>query len=79
MNLCADDEKKTQFASTVCVCGSGHQGLSMAAHLALNNVKVTMWNRSIEHIQEIIDSKEIVCNGIVNGIAKIEKVSTKID
>ena len=79
MKLCANDKKETQFASSVCVCGSGHQGLSMAAHLALNNVKVTMWNRSVEHIHEIIDSKEIICNGIVKGIAKIEKASTRMD
>lgn len=63
----------------VFICGGGHQGLSMAAHLALNDVQVTMWNRSANNIQEIIDTKEIHCSGIVNGVAVIEKASTNIE
>lgn len=79
MKMCSDDGIKAQEINRVFVCGSGHQGLSMAAHLALNNVKVTMWNRSANHIQEIMDTKEIFCEGIVNGVAKIENVSTKME
>ena len=60
----------------VLVCGGGHQGLAMAAHLALNGVSVTMWNRSSEHIREIIDTGEIYCSGVVSGVAKIEKASS---
>ena len=70
---------KTKSINKVFVCGGGHQGLSMAAHLALNNVKVTLWNRTKENIQKIIDTKEIECNGVVNGIAKIEKASSNIE
>lgn len=62
----------------VCICGGGHQGLSMAAHLALNNVDVTMWNRSENHIQEIIDTHEIFCSGVVNGSAIIKRASTNL-
>lgn len=62
----------------VFVCGGGHQGLSMSAHLALNGIKVTLWNRSANHIQEIIDTREIYCKGIVNGTAVIEKASINI-
>lgn len=62
----------------VFVCGGGHQGLSMAAHLALNGLEVTMWNRTPEHVQEVIDTNEIYCNGIVNGTAKIKKASSDI-
>lgn len=78
MKICSEEEIKTQGTNAVFVCGSGHQGLSMAAHLALNNVKVTMWNRSENHIREIIKTKEIICEGIVKGIARIEKASTKM-
>ena len=34
-------------AKKVFVCGGGHQGLSMAAHLALNGLEVTLWNRLV--------------------------------
>ncbi len=57
------------------VCGGGHQGLAMAAYLALNGEKVTLWNRTLEHIDEIVKSREIYCSGVVNGIAKIDKAS----
>ena len=53
------------------VCGGGHQGLAMAAHLALNGEKVTLWNRTPEHIDEIMRTGRIYCSGEVNGIAKI--------
>lgn len=69
----------TSGTKRVFVCGGGHQGLSMAAHLALNGIKVTLWNRTPENIQKIIDSKEIICNGIVNGKAHIEKASHNIE
>lgn len=62
----------------VFVCGGGHQGLSMAAHLALNGVEVTMWNRTAANIQEIINTHEIHCNGCVNGTAHIEAASSDI-
>lgn len=64
---------------SVFVCGGGHQGLSMAAHLALNGISVTLWNRTPENIREVIDSHEIYCSGIVNGRAYIEKASHNMD
>lgn len=63
----------------VFVCGGGHQGLSMAAHLSLNGVAVTLWNRTPGNIRKVIDTKEILCNGVVNGTAKIEKASSNIE
>lgn len=72
--MCNNDESQNK----VLVCGGGHQGLSMAAHLALNGVTVTLWNRTSEHIQEIIDTGKIYCNGVVEGIAKINKASSDI-
>lgn len=62
----------------VCVCGAGHQGLSMAAHLALNGVEACLWNRTQKNIQEVINTKTIHCSGVVNGVAKIAKVSSNI-
>jgi len=74
MNLCLNNKNTDR----VLVCGGGHQGLSMSAHLALNGVKVCLWNRSPENIQEIIDTGEIYCQGIVNGTAKITQASSNI-
>lgn len=65
-------------ANEVFVCGGGHQGLSMVAHLALNGLNVSLWNRTAENIKEILDTGEIICNGIVNGVAKVAKVSSEI-
>lgn len=63
---------------TVFVCGAGHQGLSMSAHLALNGLTVNLWNRTPENIQAVVDTGVIHCSGIVNGSAKIARVSSKI-
>lgn len=62
----------------VLICGAGHQGLSMSAHLALNGISVALWNRSSTNIQEIIDTGDIYCKGIVNGTAKIAKATSDI-
>lgn len=62
----------------VFVCGAGHQGLSMAAHLALNGADVHLWNRTPEHIQMVCESGIIHCTGAVNGEAKIAKASSDI-
>ena len=63
----------TKGVKNVFVCGGGHQGLSMAAHLALNGITVTLWNRTSKNIQQVIDTGEILCNGVVNDTAKVEK------
>lgn len=71
-----DTENNTAY--TVFVCGAGHQGFSMAAHLALNGVEVRLWNRTQKNIQEILDTDIIHCSGIINGDAKISKASTNM-
>lgn len=63
----------------VLVVGAGHQGVAMAAHLALNGVEVNMWNRSQNTIKEIQATREITCVGCVEGQAKINAVSTNIE
>lgn len=50
----------------------------MAAHLTLNGDEVRLWNRSQKNIQEVLDTGVIHCSGIVNGDAKISKVSTNM-
>ena len=60
----------------VFVCGAGHQGLSMAAHLALNGHEVCLWNRTQKNIQEVIDTGVIHCSGVVNGDARIKRASS---
>jgi opine dehydrogenase len=63
---------------TFFVCGAGHQGFSMAAHLSLNGERVNLWNRTKNNIQDLIDSGIIHCSGIIEGDAHIDKVSTNI-
>lgn len=63
---------------SVCICGGGHQGIAMAAHLSLNGVKVSLWNRSFDHIKKIIETKKILCDGVVQGVANIDNASTDI-
>ena len=46
-------ENKNERKAEIFRCGGGHQGLAMAAYLALNGEKVTLWNRTLEHIEEI--------------------------
>ncbi len=60
------------------VCGAGHQGFSMAAHLTLNGLEVKLWNRTQKNIQEVLDTGMIQCSGIVSGDARISKVSTRM-
>lgn len=69
-----EKDRQTYF-----VCGGGHQGLAMAAHLALNGEKVTLWNRTLEHIDEVVKTRQIHCSGVVNGVAAIEKASNNIE
>lgn len=68
----------TSGTRQVFVCGAGHQGYSMAAHLALNGIEVRLWNRTQRNIQEVLDTGVIHCTGIVQGDARISKASTVV-
>lgn len=61
------------------VCGAGHQGLSMAAYLAMNGNKVSLWNRTADNIEKIVQDNTIFCDGIIKGTAKIQKASSNIE
>ena len=62
----------------ICILGAGHQGLAMAAHLALNGEKINMWNRTASHIDVIAKTNQINCSGVVQGIGYINKCSDNI-
>lgn len=66
------------MCKSVTIIGGGHQGLAMAAHLSLNQVDCYLWNRTKENIQAVLDTKQIVCKGIVDDVAKIKHVSTDV-
>lgn len=67
-----------KHSNNVFVCGAGHQGLSMAAHLALSGERVNLWNRSPENIRQVLDTRKIYCTGVINGTATIAKASSNI-
>ncbi len=62
----------------VFVCGGGHQGLAMAGYLALHGETVHLWNRTPEHIRTVLDTGLVSCDGIVEGVGQLAKVSTDI-
>lgn len=66
------------MCESVTIIGGGHQGLAMAAHLSLNGIDCFLWNRTQANVQAVIDTKQIICNGIVNDTATIKHVSTDI-
>ncbi len=70
--------ESTSAAKKVFVCGAGHQGLAMAAHLALCGIDVSLWNRTEKNIHDIIETGAIHCSGIVNGVAHLSKASANI-
>ena len=70
---------KKKNNDSLLVCGAGHQGLSMSAHLALNGENVFLWNRSRENIRKISETGVVRCEGVVSGDAKIAKVSADIE
>ena len=72
------EDNSSDSKKTICILGAGHQGLTMAAHLALNGETVNIWNRTEQHIKKVIQSHEIICDGIIEGIGHIKKASSNI-
>jgi opine dehydrogenase len=63
------------------VIGAGHGGKAMAAHLALMGFKVTLWNRTYEHIQAIRKRKGLdleSCEGGPHGFASLALVTADL-
>lgn len=64
---------------SILVCGAGHQGITMAAHLALNGVSVNLWNRTEKNIAQLMETHKVSCTGVVNGTANLNCVSSKME
>lgn len=67
-----------ELSEKITILGAGHQGMAMAAHLSINGVECYLWNRSHEHIKEIVGNNEIICKGILNEKVRIKRVSSHI-
>lgn len=59
--------------------GAGHQGLTMTAHLLHNEVECRLWNRTAAHLQAVIESGHIECEGIIKASVPIGRVSSRIE
>ncbi|HIR42601.1 MAG TPA: NAD/NADP octopine/nopaline dehydrogenase family protein [Candidatus Aphodovivens avicola] len=66
-------------AKDVFVCGGGHQGIAMSAHLALAGCRVSLWNRTESHISEVMEKGEVECSGVVEGTARLDSVSSSME
>lgn len=62
----------------ITVIGAGNSGLAMAAHLSIEGHEVTLWNRSKENIQDLLDNPVIRCSGVINGEAFITLVTDNL-
>lgn len=63
----------------ITIIGAGNSGLAMAAHLSNEGNDVTLWNRSYETIEKLVETKTIYCEGVINGYVHINNVTTDID
>lgn len=61
------------------IIGGGHQGLTMTAHLLYNGVECHLWNRTLAHIQSVIESGSIECKGILKATVPVGRVSDQIE
>ncbi len=62
----------------ITVVGAGNSGLATAAHLSKEGHSVTLWNRSKETIELLMKSKEIHCEGVIEGTYAIDQVTADI-
>lgn len=60
----------------VLIMGAGHQGLTMAAHLGANGIPCYLWNRTAEHMKEIMRTGTVKCSGILKGEIRVAGAST---
>lgn len=62
----------------ITVIGAGNSGLAMAAHLANEGNRISLWNRSKENIAKLMNTHVINCRGVINGKIKIDLVTNEI-
>ena len=46
----------------------------MAAHLALNGINVTLWNRTSKNIQQVIDTEKYYAMALLMVLQKLVKL-----
>lgn len=59
----------------ITVLGGGNSGLAMAAHLSKEGHRVALWNRSVETIFELMETKEIHVEGMIQGVFSLDVVT----
>ena len=62
----------------ITVLGAGNSGLAMAAHLTKGGHQVSLWNRSRDTIERIIQTGEIHCEGVIEGTYSIALVTDNL-
>ena len=62
----------------ITIIGAGNSGLAMAAHLSIEGHEVTLWNRTVENIQDLLKNPIIHCSGVINGEAHIACVTNEL-
>lgn len=67
------------MSEEITILGAGHQGVAMAAHLGAHGVRCNLWNRSADHIRNILNTKQIICSGILEGAFSVNRVSAQIE
>ena len=64
---------------TFAVIGAGAGGLAMAAHLCILGYTVNLYNRSEKRIRAIKEQKGIEISGVIEGFAKLDKITNRAD
>ena len=71
--------KKDKTDLKFCVPGAGHGGLAMAAHLAMMDFPVNIFNRGKKKIRPLAFRKSIKIEGEIKGIGTVEMASNQIE
>lgn len=59
----------------VTIIGAGNSGLAMSAHLSQAGHEITLWNRTRQNIEKLMETKTIHAKGVVVGAIEIEQVT----
>lgn len=59
----------------VTIIGAGNSGLAMSAHLSQAGHEVTLWNRTRQNIEKLMETKTIHAKGVVVGAIEIDQVT----
>ncbi|HEY3421138.1 MAG TPA: NAD/NADP octopine/nopaline dehydrogenase family protein [Methanomassiliicoccales archaeon] len=72
------DNDRQKGPRKIAVLGAGHGGLAMAGHLAIMGFETTIWNRSKEKIDCIVDRGGIEVEGVLNGFGKVHCATSEM-